>query len=119
MSQWKKVPEANAEYLDRALEAVPEARKMKMFGCPAWFLNDYMFVGAHEENIILRLPEADREALLDSGQASLFVPMGRVMKEYVVISPAILSNPAEFKKWLLRSRDYTLSLPPKEKKPKR
>jgi TfoX/Sxy family transcriptional regulator of competence genes len=120
LSQWKKVPEANAEYLDTALEAVPEAQRMKMFGCPAWFVNGYMFVGAHQDDIILRLPESDREALLDSGRAALFVPMaGRVMKEYVVISPTILASPTEFEKWLLRSRDYTVSLPPKVKKPMR
>jgi TfoX/Sxy family transcriptional regulator of competence genes len=114
MSQWTKVPKAHEELLERALEAVPDAEKRKMFGCPAWFLNGYMFVGAHQEDIILRLPESDREDLLDRGLAQLFAPVkGRVMREYIVISPAIRDSAPDLEKWLLRSRDYTLSLPPK------
>ncbi len=89
-----------------------------MFGCPAWFLNGNMFAAAHQEDIILKLPEADREDLMDRELAQLFAPMGRVMREYVVILPAILNSPEEFEKWLLKSRDYVLSLPPKVKKPK-
>lgn len=120
MPQWRKVPKANEELLERALEAVPEADKRKMFGCPAWFLNGNMFVGAHQEDIILRLPESDREDLLDRGLALLFAPVrGRVMREYVVISPAIRDSATELEKWLLRSRDYTLSLPRKPAKLRR
>ena len=114
MSKWKKVPKANEELLEKALEAVPEAEKRSMFGCPCWFLNGNMFVGAHQEDIILRLPEADREDLLDRGLAANFAPMnGRIMREYVVISRAIRESPVEFGRWLLRSRDYAASLPPK------
>lgn len=117
MPQWRKVPRENEELLERALEAIPDAQERKMFGCPAWFLNGYMFVGAHQEHIILRLPEADREDLLDREQAQLFAPMnGRVMREYIVVSRSILHSAAEFEKWLLKSRDYTLSLPPKPAK---
>lgn len=117
MSQWRKVPTENAELLERVVEAVPEAEKRMMFGCPAYFLNGNMFLGAHQEDIILRLPESDREELLDRGQASIFAPMnGRVMREYVVLSPSILSSQPEFEKWLLKSRAYVLSLPAKAKK---
>lgn len=117
MTEWRKVPRENAEFLEKAVEAVPEAEKRMMFGCPAYFLKGNMFLGVHQEDIILRLPESDREELLDSGRAKLFAPMnGRVIREYVVVAPSILISPKEFEKWLLKSRACVLSLPPKAKK---
>lgn len=35
--------------------------KRKMFGCPAYFINNNMFAGMHGDFIILRLSEADRD----------------------------------------------------------
>lgn len=119
MSQWTKVPKENEELLDRALEAVPESEKRKMFGCPCWFLNGNMLAGTFQEDIFLRLGEADREDLLERRLAKNFAPMnGRVMKEYVTIEKSVYQSPAEFEKLLLKARDYVLTLPPKEKKPR-
>lgn len=93
MISWKKVPDKNKEMLNKVLEAVPEAEKKMMFGCPVWFISGNMFVGAHQEDIFLRLAEPDREEILKQGEAKTFTPMpGRTMKEYVVIPPSIYES---------------------------
>ena len=113
---WNKAPEQNEELLAKAVEAVPEAEPRKMFGCPCYFLNGNMFVGAHEESFILRLSPEDQEAMFAPDPVQLFTPMpGRPMREYVLVPSSICKSPNEFRKWLLRSRDYAKTLPRKEK----
>jgi len=79
-----------------------EARKM--FGWPARFVNGNMFMGLHEETLIMRLSEADRTEFLKSKGASIFEPMpGRKMQEYVVAPGAMVKQPEELRKWLQKS----------------
>jgi TfoX/Sxy family transcriptional regulator of competence genes len=113
---WKKVPKENEELLDSLMEAFPEAERRKMFGCPCYFLNGNMFIGAHEENFILRLSEPDQADIFKNEQVTNFTPMGRVMREYVLIPPSMHQSKAEFVHWIDRSKAYAASLPTKEKK---
>ena len=113
---WKKVPVENAERLEKAMSAIPEAENRKMFGCPAYFLNGNMFAGAHEDNIMLRLSEADGDELISGGGAPFTPVPGRVMKGYFVIPLTMLDSENDLAAWLRRSRDYVVALPPKEKK---
>ena len=54
---------------------------------------------------------------LERTGAGLFYPMpGKPMKEYVVVPPAVYESEADFGQWLTRSRDYVLTLAPKEKR---
>jgi TfoX/Sxy family transcriptional regulator of competence genes len=99
---------------------VPDAEERKMFGCPAYFINGYMFAGAHQDDIILRLSKSDQDEILSIEGAAPFMPMpGRIMKDYVMVPPSIYKSESEFQKWLKRSSNYTMSLPPKIKKPKK
>ncbi len=91
-----------------------------MFGCPVYFLNNNMFVGAHEDNIMLRLsPEDQDELLAENKEAMPFAPMGRRMKEYALLPPALYRDESVFEKWLQRSFAYASALPPKQKKDKK
>jgi len=89
-----------------------------MFGSIAYFVNHNMFIGVHENNVILRLSEKDRKEILTTDDEVVpFEPMsGRVMKEYVTIPESIYGNIEEFRKWLNRSYRYAASLKPKETK---
>jgi len=112
---WKKVPNENEDALETALASVPEAEKKKMFGCPAYFINGNMFAGAHQDDVFVRLSEADEDALMNIGGAP-FTPMpGRAMKGYTVVPPSVFHSEG-FAGWLAKSRDYVIQLPPKEKK---
>jgi len=114
---WKKVPPELVAFLEKAL--VPfESERRTMFGCPVYFVRDNMFVGAYEDAVMLRLPEQDQSELFAAHpQAGPFEPMGRRMKEYVLLPGVLYNDEAIFDEWLRRAYSYVSSLPPKEKKP--
>ena len=88
-----------------------------MFGCPVHFVNNNMFAGAHEDNIMLRLQADDQDELFAAHrEAKRFTPMGRRMKEYVLLPATLYNNEDVFEEWLQRSLEYVASLPPKERK---
>jgi TfoX/Sxy family transcriptional regulator of competence genes len=118
--KWSKSP---AELIDRfqaALSGIEGAEPRKMFGYPCAFVHGQMFTGLHQENLILRLSEDDRRALLALPGAKLFEPMpGRQMKEYVQATPEVLASPKDLAAWMGKAFRYASSLPPKEKKAKK
>lgn len=109
-----------SEELIATFEAVtpgPPAVARKMFGFPAAFVNGNMFMGLHQEDMVLRLPEDFRNELLKTSGARIFEPMpGRPMREYVVVPPALLKDRSKLSFWAKKALDYGSSLPPKEKK---
>ncbi len=116
MMKWRKPsPE-----LIHAFEAVipgPPAVQRQMFGFPAAFVNGNMFMGLHQEDMILRLPEDCRTELLKVSGARVFEPMpGRPMHEYIVVPPSILADRYRLASWAEKARDYGLTLKPKDKK---
>jgi TfoX/Sxy family transcriptional regulator of competence genes len=115
--EWKKSSPELMEKFDRVLPRDARVERRKMFGYPCAFTNGNMFAGLHQENMILRLAEKDRAALIRTGKTSLFEPFpGRTMKEYVVVPPAMLAAGSALEPWMKKSFDYALSLKPKAKK---
>ena len=116
---WKKVPPELVEFLDAAV--IPyETERRSMFGSPVHFINNNMFVGAHEDNIMLRLRSEDQDELFVAREEAMpFMPMGRRMKEYVLLPAVLYNDEAVLEEWLRRSHEYVSSLPPKEKKARR
>ena len=117
---WKKSPEELLTFLSETLKDVA-CQKRQMFGYPVYFINNNMFIGTHQDDLILRLAAADREAaLMNYKEIKPFEPvLGRVMKEYVVLSEALYHNEEIFPELLAKSIEYVSSLPPKEKKTKK
>lgn len=76
------------ERFEKLVPADPAVERRKMFGCPCAFVRGNMFVGVHEDRLILRLDEARRAQLLEQGLVAPFSPMGRTMREYVAIESA-------------------------------
>jgi hypothetical protein len=69
-----------------------------MFGSPAGFVNGNVFMGPHQHNMVLRLPDSPRAGLLAMEGAATFEPIaGRAMKEYVVVPPSLPSKAAKAK----------------------
>jgi TfoX/Sxy family transcriptional regulator of competence genes len=112
-----KMPKASpesAQRLEELLPAHPHVRVRKMFGHPAAFANGNLCVGTFGRQLFVRLAEADAAVLSKVPGVRAFEPMpGRPMKQYFVLPPALLDTPAVARKWVARSIDYTLSLPPK------
>ena len=102
---------------EKAIQAFPDTEPRKVFGYPAAVINGHMFAGLHQEDMILRLAEADRAKLLKRSGARTFEPMpGRPMREYVVAPPSMLDSATQLKNWLGKALEYTRSLPPKAPK---
>lgn len=117
---WKKVNPKRAELLEKHLSSFM-CDKRQMFGCPAYFVNTNLFASVHQDSILIRLKEEDREVLMkEYKEAHLFEPFpGRKMREYIVLPEIIVSNSSLFSQWLSKAFDYASSLPPKKKKVKK
>ncbi len=117
--KWKKSSQKLTEFFENLIPKSSKIEYRKMFGYPCCFVNGNMFMGLHQENMFLRLSENDKQNFLKLEKTKQFEPMpGRVMKEYVIVSPSLLKNRTSLKKWINKSFSYTLTLPPKTKKKK-
>ena len=87
-----------------------------MFGYPVAFTKTQMFASLFQDKMIVRLSDADREALGRDG-ARPFEPMpGRPMREYVVVPEAVRESPSTLRSWLAKAQAYAGSLPPKKER---
>ena len=110
---WKKSPPQLVETFHGALPDDPLVERRTMFGYPCAFVHGNMFAGLHQDAMVLRLPEAEREAMPG---ARPFEPMpGRFMREYVVVPSVILASGTELKAWAGKALAYAASLPRKKK----
>lgn len=114
---WDKSPEKLVDTFYSIMEAFPEAELRKMFGYPCAFFNGNMFAGLHESNMVVRLNVRDREKAIQEKVGNEFAPMaGRMMREYVALSKAILNNKTDLHKMMEKSFDFVKTLPKKVKK---
>ena len=119
MPTWKKSSEELIEAFHAALPDDPRVERRKMFGYPAAFVGGNMFAGLHEERVVVRLGEKERERLRAIDGAKIFEPMkGRPMTAYTVVPPTMHRKPAELRKWLGRALEFGATLPPKTAKTK-
>lgn len=116
--KFTKSPPEMVELFEAVVPGPPAVRR-SMFGYPAAFLNGNMFMGLHQDAMILRLgPGA--ETLLKLPGARVFEPMpGRPMREYVVIPPSLHAEHDGLRKWVAKSLEYAHTLKPKEKSAKK
>ena len=114
---WKKPSLELTVYLEDKLSAF-ECQKRTMFGCPSYFVNGNMMAGVFQEDIFIRLSEADRKDIsLSSDEVAPFEPIkGRKLKEYVVLPDSIYNDLDKFGIWLERSYNYVSSVPAKNPK---
>ena len=113
MKVWKKTPPELVAAFDKALPLSPSVTRRPMFGYASAFVNGNMFAGTFQDAIVVRLAESDRVALLKLKGAAPFEPMGRPMKEYVVVPASIVATPKALGAWIERGHRYALGLPAK------
>jgi TfoX/Sxy family transcriptional regulator of competence genes len=112
----KPSPELSARF-EAIVPHAPGVERKQMFGMPAAFVNGNMFAGLFEENMLVRLDEAGRAELEAAGGAE-FAPMGRPMKEYRTVPPALISDDAAVTAWIERALAFASAMPPKQPKAK-
>jgi TfoX/Sxy family transcriptional regulator of competence genes len=117
--EWRKPPAELVERLHELVPADPAIEFKPMFGGPCYWTGGNMFAAVHQESLVVRLGETEREELLALPGAAPFEPMGRRMKEYVVLPADVVGDDARGREWVARSFAYAASMPPKEKKARR
>jgi hypothetical protein len=114
--KWHKSPDALVQAFDHCLPIVAGVERKPMFGYPCAFVSGHLFCGLHGDGIIVRLPEARRNALTAEG-AGVFEPKpGQAMKEYVVAPAAIVADRERLGALLGEALAYASSLASKPQK---
>ena len=118
-SPWRRPDPDLVDRFRAAAAGVAGVELRKMFGFPAAFVGGNMAAGLHQDTVMVRLPEDERNARIADGW-SLFEPMpGRPMREYVALPPELVEDPDAMRGWIERAATYAASLPPKEAKPRK
>lgn len=84
-----------------------------MFGYPCAFVGGNMFAGLHEHRTVVRLGADEAARRVAAGAAVPFEPMGRVMREYVVVPADTALDARALARWIQQAFRYVASLPPK------
>jgi TfoX/Sxy family transcriptional regulator of competence genes len=113
---YTKAPDGVKQAFADALPDDPIVERKQMFGYPSMYVNGNMVGGVHEDNIVVRLPEGPRAEALSLDGASPFTPMGRPMKEYVVLPKTMHADRNALSSWLTQAIAYGATLPVKEAK---
>lgn len=76
------------EVVDAAIRAMPGVTTRRMFGAEAFFTTGRMFAFLFDEAIVLKLPESERQDVLDTRQARPFLtgeraPFGRWVESLI------------------------------------
>jgi TfoX/Sxy family transcriptional regulator of competence genes len=114
--KWRKAPNELISFLAEITKDI-NCQSRKMFGYPAYFINNNMFICAFQDSLIIRLSEKDKARVLKQYKnVTEFEPIpGRVMKEYVAIPESLYRDKTAFPKILNMSVEYVSGLPPKPK----
>lgn len=114
---WKKSSEGLKDMLEQLLENYNCVKK-KMFGSDAYFVNNNMFAGVHQDTIFLRFSENDKNSIMESYDEIIpFEPMeGRIMHEYLAVPESIATDEKDISLLIRRSFEYASSLPEKKRK---
>jgi TfoX/Sxy family transcriptional regulator of competence genes len=108
---WSKSPEALVALFDACLPREPGVERRQMFGYSCAFVNGNLACGLHQDQVLVRLPEARRTELLATTAARVFEPMpGRPMREYLLVPPDVVVNPSALGAWLAEAVAYARSV---------
>lgn len=107
---WRKAPPELVDRFHAAAAGIEGIEVRKMFGFPAAFIGGNMTAGVHQESVMVRLPDAEREERIAAGW-SLFQPMpGRPMREYVALSPDVVTDVDAMRGWIERAAAHVRTL---------
>lgn len=110
---WRKAPADLVACFEAALPRDARVERRQMFGCPCAFVGGQMFTGMHEHRVVVRLPAEACARLVAAEAAAPFEPMGRRMREYVVVPEPVVRDATALGRWMRRALRYAAALPPK------
>ena len=116
---WRKSPDDLQERFGGVVSGIEGMERRQMFGYPAAFVGGHLTTSLFRDSWIVRLPDDERQACLDSGGSTFEAMPGRPMREYVALPADVAADPEQAGAWVERAAAYVRTLPPKQaKKPK-
>lgn len=82
----------------------------KMFGHPAYYVEGKLFASLYMDGVCVKLPEFRVKELLRKNDYAPFEPMGRKMKEWIMITHSNSNNYLKEKVIFQESLEYVTSL---------
>ncbi|UCG22731.1 MAG: TfoX/Sxy family protein [Chloroflexota bacterium] len=107
--------EGLAERIGQIVIDRPGVSQKKMFGGLAFMLNDYMFCGVTDVELMARVGPDNYAASLAKEHVREMDFTGRSMKGYVFVAPEGLESDRELAYWVNLCAEFVLTLPPKKK----
>jgi TfoX/Sxy family transcriptional regulator of competence genes len=107
--------EGLAERIRLAVVDRPAVTEKKMFGGLAFMLNDYMFCGVINDELMARVGPDNYAAALAKPHVREMDFTGRSMKGYVYVIPEGVESDADLQYWVDLCAEFVLNLPPKKK----
>lgn len=86
----------------------------KMFGGIAFFLDGNLCVGVWNDSLIVRVGLEAYQAALAEPHVSIFGPVKRPMRGWVLVAPERLEDMSSIREWVERGVEFVETLPAKE-----
>ena len=104
-----------AARIRKVLVRYKAVREIKMFGGLCFTLRGNMCCGVDKSNLMVRVGPEKYEYALTQPHARPMDITGRPLKGFVFVDQAGYKTDPSLRRWLKRSADFALSLPPKAK----
>ena len=98
------------EVLDTFLLNIPIVKHGKMYGHPAYYVGGKLFASLFMEGVCIKVPESLKNELLDGKEIVPFTPMGRNMREWILINRKNSKDYLKDQEIFEKSIEYVASL---------
>ncbi|MGC9308687.1 MAG: hypothetical protein ACP5FL_07935 [Thermoplasmatota archaeon] len=102
--------EKHKTVLDSFLLDNPIVKPGKMYGHPAYYAGGKLFAALYMDGVCVKVPGSLKNALLERDEIVPFEPMGRKMREWVLINRAKSEDYLQDKDVFAASIEYVASL---------
>jgi hypothetical protein len=98
------------DVLDIFLLKNPIVKPGKMYGHPAYYVGGKLFAALYMDGVCVKVPESLKNELLKKEEIVPFEPMGRKMREWILINRKKSEDYVKDKEIFEKSIDYVSSL---------
>ncbi len=102
-----------AQRVEQILAPQPGVVARKMFGSLAFMLNGKMAVRVQDDNLVVRVGEANQQQALEHPFAKPLIIRGASRPAWVTIEPEGINTEAKLAEWVQRGVAFASSLPAK------
>jgi len=98
------------EVLDTFLLDIPIVKEGKMYGHPAYYVGGKLFASLFMKGVCVKVPEKYKDELLKKDGIEPFEPMGKKMREWILINREDSKDYLKDKEIFEKSLEYVASI---------